>query len=166
MWMFPGSGLLSCCVSSSMHGLLALGDRVHHNPWKFTFTEVKKWVFCGNTHSSILSQAVWKPAHTFVCKPLFCLIFTKLVEVFAFKVEGESEVLRALMRQSWRSYFHMSCHLTEVSVQEKQSLNHLVFRHLHVPSSSRFCSKKSAPWLLHTSTIQIHFFFHLAVVKI
>lgn len=136
-------------------GLTGPGWQSSPPPLKVYIYRGKKGAFFhGNKHSTSFRRAVWKPTHTFVCTPLFCLIFTKLVEVFAFKMEGESEVLRALMSQSWKSYFHMSCHLTEVWVQEKQSLSHLVFRHLHEPSSFWVLLQKSAPWLLHTLTIR------------
>jgi len=66
---------------------------------KLTFTEEKR-CFSVATECFFPKLSDGYHAHMFVCTPLFWLIFTKLVEVFAFKLVDESEVLRALMSQS------------------------------------------------------------------
>lgn len=107
----------------------------------------------------------------YICAQTVILIFTKLVEVFVFKMAGESEVLRALMSQSWRSHFHMSCHLTEVWVQGKISSQPLSMQTfacaLQLLSFALKVSSVATPRINNTkSDWEFHFYFHLAVVKI
>lgn len=129
--MPPCLDLLRSCLPSPTQGSMSrqwsLGIRIHYHPYCVDICRRKKvrfffyHYFLWQQTQSVFFQAVWKPAHTFVHAQLFCLIFTKVVEAFAFKTVGESEVLRALMSPSWSSHFHMSCHLTEVWVQGKMS---------------------------------------------
>lgn len=138
---------------------------------KQTFTEGKKrCFFCCNKHRGLFSQAERKLVHTFVLSPLFCLIFTELVEVFAFKTASESEVLRALMTQSWRSHFHMSCHLSEVWAQGKvisQPLSIQTFAcALQLLSVAPEVSSVATPCINNKKSESSVFLFRLAIVKI
>lgn len=164
-WSWKALSSLICTRLSEQSDLCVSEFTTTHHV--LTFTEGKKCFFCVATNVESFFSSRLK---TFVHTPLFCLIFTKVLESYAFRITGESEILRAVMSQSRSSHFHMSCHLTEVWLQGKSRSQPLCMQTfvcaLQLLSFAPEVSCVAAPHTNNTNSESSVFFFHFAIIRI